>query len=113
MVSVPSGVTVTGFVPRFLIVSGCVASPAARWLMVVAPPLESTVPEAPRYGGKRHASVRAALADGPKYFEELMAATGSDDGREIVIALQALREEGMIEQDFNDGRYRPLTRTSS
>jgi len=35
MVSVPSGVTVTVFVPRFLIVSGCVASPAARRLMTV------------------------------------------------------------------------------
>jgi len=68
--------------------------------------LESTVPEAPRYEGGRHASVRAALADGPKYFEELMAATGSDDGREIVIVLEALREGGVIEQDPEDGRYR-------
>ena len=64
------------------------------------------MPEPPRYEGKRYASVRAALADGPKYFEELMAATGSDDGREIVIALQALREEGVVEQDQDDGRYR-------
>ena len=68
--------------------------------------LESTVPEPPRYEGKRHASVRAALADGPKYFEELMAATGSDDGREIVLVLEALRGEGVVEQDRDDGRYR-------
>jgi len=71
------------------------------------------VPEPPRYEGKRYASVRAALADGPRYFEELMAATGSDDGREIVLALEALREEGVIEQDSNDGRYRLLTRTKT
>ena len=64
------------------------------------------MPEPPRYEGKRYASVRAALADGVKYFEELMAATGSDDGREIVIALEALREEGVIGQDQDDGRYR-------
>ena len=75
--------------------------------------LESTVPEPPRYEGKRCASVRAALAEGPRYFEELMAATGSDDGREIVLALEALREEGVIEQDSNDGRYRLLTRTKT
>ncbi len=68
--------------------------------------LESTVPEPPRYEGKRYASVRAALADGPKYFEELMAATGSDDGREIVLALEALGRDGVLERDPDDGRYR-------
>ena len=64
------------------------------------------MPEPPRYEGKRYASVRAALADGPKHFEELMAATGSDDGREIVLVLEALRGEGVVEQDRDDGRYR-------
>ena len=33
----------------------------------------------------RFASIEAALADGPKFFAELMAADGSDDGREIVL----------------------------
>lgn len=68
--------------------------------------LESTVPEPPRYEGKRDVSVQAALADGPKYFEELMAATGSDDGREIVLALEALRGDGVLQRDPDDGRYR-------
>jgi len=64
------------------------------------------VPKPPAFTGKRHASVRAALADGPKYFEELMAAAASDDGREIVLALAALREEGVLERELETGRYR-------
>ena len=44
-----------------------------------------------RFAGRRFASIEAALADGPKYFEELMTAVGSRDGREIVRALEALR----------------------
>ena len=68
--------------------------------------LEATVPKPPAFTGKRHASVRAALADGPKYFEELMAAAASDDGREIVLALAALREEGVLERELETGRYR-------
>jgi hypothetical protein len=75
--------------------------------------LESTVPEPPRYEGKRYASVRAALADGPKYFEELMTATGSDDGREIVLALEALSKYGVLEQDPDDGRYSFLNSDSA
>ena len=35
-----------------------------------------------------------------------MAATGSDDGREIVVVLEALRGEGVIARDQDDGRYR-------
>ena len=31
-------------------------------------------------------------------FEELMAALASDDGREVVLALEALREEGALER---------------
>ena len=55
--------------------------------------LETRVPEPPRFDGKRFASIEAALADGPKFFEELMAAVGSRDGREIVRALEALRDK--------------------
>jgi 3-polyprenyl-4-hydroxybenzoate decarboxylase len=44
--------------------------------------IESTIPEPPRLEGKRFASVEAALADGPKRFEALMAALASRDGRE-------------------------------
>ena len=61
------------------------------------------MPEPPHYTGKRFASVAAALADGPKYFEELMAAVGSRDGREIVLALDALRGSGLDRDDR--GRY--------
>jgi 2,5-furandicarboxylate decarboxylase 1 len=65
--------------------------------------LETRVPEPPRFGGRRFASLDAALADGPKSFEELMAALGSRDGREIVRAIDALREKG-LDRD-SEGRY--------
>ena len=59
------------------------------WPFGTAARLETRVPEPPRFEGKRFASIEAALADGPKFFEELMAAVGSRDGREIVRALDA------------------------
>src|SRR5437588_144344 len=62
------------------------------------------VPEPPRFTGRRFASVEAALADGPKHFEELMAATASRDGREIVRELEALRERAALDRD-GEGRY--------
>jgi 2,5-furandicarboxylate decarboxylase 1 len=65
--------------------------------------LETRVPEAPRFAGKRFVSVAAALADGPKFFEDLMSAVGSRDGREIVRALDELRKGG-LERDM-EGRY--------
>jgi 2,5-furandicarboxylate decarboxylase 1 len=61
------------------------------------------VPEPPRFQGARFPSVAAALAHGPKFFEELMAAVGSRDGREIVRALDALRQKG-LDRD-GEGRY--------
>ncbi|OGA11352.1 MAG: carboxylyase [Betaproteobacteria bacterium RIFCSPHIGHO2_12_FULL_69_13] len=67
-------------------------------------PLEHRIPEPPRYEGRRFDSVEAALQDGSKYFVELMAATGSRDGREIVLALDALRREGRLDRDA-EGRY--------
>jgi UbiD family decarboxylase len=65
--------------------------------------IETRVPEPPRFVGARFASVEAALAHGPKFFEELMAAVGSRDGREIVLALDALRQKG-LDRD-GEGRY--------
>ncbi|MFT8243207.1 UbiD family decarboxylase [Roseomonas sp. BN140053] len=56
---------------------------------------EKGIPEPPRYAGRRFPSIEAALADGPKFFEELMAATGSRDGREIVRVLDGLRPRGL------------------
>ena len=43
---------------------------------------------------RRFELVEAALRDGPKYFEDLMAAVGSGDGREIVLALEQLEARG-------------------
>jgi 2,5-furandicarboxylate decarboxylase 1 len=66
--------------------------------------LETRVPEPPRFEGRRFASVAAALRDGPKHFEELMAAVGSNDGREIVRELDGLRTRCGLDRD-RDGRY--------
>ena len=64
--------------------------------MGTADTLESRVPKAPTYGGRRFPSLEAALADGPKTFEQLMAATGSRDGREIVCLFDDLRAKGRL-----------------
>jgi 2,5-furandicarboxylate decarboxylase 1 len=66
--------------------------------------LEHRVPEPPRYDAKRFASVEAALADGAKFFAELMSARGSRDGREIVRELERLRAAGRLSRD-EEGRY--------
>ena len=73
------------------------------WPMQHASKWELQTPTPPRYPGKRFASLGAALADGPKHFEELMAATGSRDGREIVRELEALRLSGLERDEM--GRY--------
>jgi 2,5-furandicarboxylate decarboxylase 1 len=57
---------------------------------------------APRFGaseratGKRFGSVREALEAGPLFFMELMTALGSEDGRELALELDVLREEGIL-----------------
>ena len=66
--------------------------------------LETHSPEPPTYPGRRFPSIAAALADGPKRFEELIAAVGSRDGREIVRELEALRTTQEIVRD-DEGRY--------
>jgi UbiD family decarboxylase len=66
--------------------------------------LEESVPEPPRYGGRRFSSLRAALDDGAKSFEELMAAIGTRDGRDVVRELEALQKEPGLERDAM-GRY--------
>jgi 3-polyprenyl-4-hydroxybenzoate decarboxylase len=75
------------------------------WPIGASAKLEYKVPAPPKYPGKRFETVAAALADGPKFFEELMAAMGSNDGREIVRALHALREAGRLDRDAGDGRW--------
>jgi UbiD family decarboxylase len=66
--------------------------------------LETRVPEPPRFEGRRFESVEAALRDGPKFFEELMTAAASRDGREIVRELDALRASPGLDRD-QEGRY--------
>ena len=68
--------------------------------------LEAEIPQPPRFAGARFASIEAALQDGPKFFEDLMAAVGSYDGREIVLELEALRRQNRLERDPSEGRYR-------
>jgi len=67
-------------------------------------PIALRVPEPPRCAGPRHDSLDSALAGAPKYFEELMAAAGSRDGREIVRALEQMEEDGRVTRDA-EGRY--------
>jgi 2,5-furandicarboxylate decarboxylase 1 len=67
-------------------------------------PIALRVPEPPRYQAERRDSLQAALAEGPKYFEELMAARGSRDGRDIVRELEAMEAQGRVSRD-DEGRY--------
>jgi len=67
--------------------------------------LETRRPSAPLVKpAARCASAREALQSGPLYFVELMESMGSSDGREIALALNALREQGALDRDA-EGRY--------
>jgi UbiD family decarboxylase len=66
--------------------------------------LETRIPEPPQFKGRRFGSVEEALRDGPKFFEELMTAVASRDGREVVRALEALRDKVHLDRD-PEGRY--------
>src|ERR1700722_7480761 len=66
---------------------------------------ELSLPEVPSYVGPRFPSVRAALEDGPKYFEQLMVAIGTADGRDVVRMLDELRQEGVLARETDEGRY--------
>src|SRR5947209_471690 len=68
--------------------------------------LEAEIPEPPHFEGPRFASVEDALRDGPKFFEQLMTAVGSEDGREIVLELEDLRRAARLIRDQDEGRYR-------
>jgi 2,5-furandicarboxylate decarboxylase 1 len=67
--------------------------------------LEAEIPEPPHFEGGRFASVEDALREGPKFFEQLMTAVGSEDGREIVLELEDLRRTGRLARDPAEGRY--------
>ena len=53
---------------------------------------------APEKPAMRYATAHAALLTGPKHFSELMAALGSEDGREIALEIGALRERDLIDR---------------
>jgi UbiD family decarboxylase len=74
------------------------------WPFGTAARLETRVPQPPRYAGRRFPSVEAALRDGPKFFEDLMGAVGSRDGREVVRTIDGLRREPGFGRDA-EGRY--------
>jgi UbiD family decarboxylase len=74
------------------------------WPFGTAGRLEARVPAPPTFRGQRFASLEAALTDGPKYFEDLMSAVGSRDGREVVLELAALRDKVALDRDA-EGRY--------
>src|SRR5262252_2648340 len=84
--------------------TGAKAGYDLTWPFGSAGRLESRIPEPPRFQGKRFASVEEALRDGPKFFEELMTAIASRDGREVVRALEALRDKVRLDRDA-EGRY--------
>ncbi len=69
--------------------------------------IDLTVSRPPVFGpvSARFQTVEAALADGEKSFGELIAALGSEDGREIVRALDEIRKMGRLARE-SDGRYR-------
>ena len=83
--------------------TGAKAGYDLTWPMQHASRWELQTPTPPNYVGERFPSIVRALEHGPKRFEELMAATGSRDGREIVRELDSLRARGLERDDL--GRY--------
>jgi 2,5-furandicarboxylate decarboxylase 1 len=62
------------------------------------------VPEAPKLAPRAKQTVREALQTGPKSFRDLMEAAGSRDGRDVVVALDAVRQELGLDRT-QDGKY--------
>jgi 2,5-furandicarboxylate decarboxylase 1 len=62
-------------------------------------PLPPRLTPAPRFQ-----TVRQALESGPMYFMQIMEALGSDDGREIALELDILREEGILARN-DEGQW--------
>lgn len=65
---------------------------------------EWAVPEPPSFEQRPSQSLAEALAEGPKFFKELMEVTGSDDGRDVIRALEAYYADGSLTR-LDDGRY--------
>jgi hypothetical protein len=54
----------------------------------------------------RHQDVRQVLESGPKYFADVIGLLGSKDGREIALALDELREQGILAR-LDNGEWTP------
>jgi UbiD family decarboxylase len=65
---------------------------------------EFRIPQPPVLESPDRTSVREALRCGPKFFRQLMEATGSRDGRDTTLALDELRQEGVLGRN-PDGAY--------
>ncbi|HZE46848.1 MAG TPA: UbiD family decarboxylase [Xanthobacteraceae bacterium] len=59
-------------------------------------------------GPPRFQTVEQALASGPMFYADVVESLGSDDGREVACALDALRQGGRLGRD-RDGRYHLVT----
>jgi 2,5-furandicarboxylate decarboxylase 1 len=65
---------------------------------------EFAVPKVPEVKGWGTSTVQDALSAGPQTFFELMQASGTSDGREVVIALDLLRQQGKLKRT-PEGKY--------
>jgi 3-polyprenyl-4-hydroxybenzoate decarboxylase len=52
----------------------------------------------------RFMTVEQVLESGPAFYADIVESVGSDDGREVACALDALRQQGKLSRD-RDGRY--------
>ena len=66
--------------------------------------IDYSIPAPPELEGARFPTIEKALEDGPKTFEQLMAAVGSRDGRDVAVALAEFREAGRIRR-LEEGEY--------
>ena len=55
-------------------------------------------------GPARFQTVEQALESGPMFYAHVVEAVGSDDGREVAMALDELRQDGRLGRD-RDGKY--------
>jgi UbiD family decarboxylase len=69
--------------------------------------IEVRTPKAPVYNkaAKRCKTAREALAEGPMFFAQIMEAVGSEDGREISMELDELREAGLLTRLEPNGEW--------
>jgi hypothetical protein len=62
------------------------------------------IPEPPLVTAQPQQTVRQALTQGPRSFLELICATGSRDGHDVLLALDAIRRDSGLRRR-EDGRY--------